>query len=154
LGDRVVGVTSFRQQKVFGLRESLKYVIPAAVGGLIGAQIAVGMDEETLRRVLGALMVVMVVLAMGGLTGCMYEKGDLKVANAGTPGFAREVRVHGRYALVAQGSGLTIFDLSDPGAPAPIATYEAGVEVSDVVVLGTAAYLATGAAGGVMVDLR
>ena len=31
----------------------------AAIGGLIGAQIAVGMNEETLRRVLGILMVLM-----------------------------------------------------------------------------------------------
>jgi len=78
----------------------------------------------------------------------------VEVGAAGTPGFAREVRVHGRYAFVAQGSGLTIFDLSTPTSPTPIATYEAGVEVLDVRVLGTAAYLATGASGGVIVDLR
>ncbi len=55
----IVAVGGFRRQKMFGFRESLRFVIPASIGGLVGAQIAVGLDEEVLRRVLGALMIVM-----------------------------------------------------------------------------------------------
>lgn len=60
----IVGVSSFRQQKVLDLRGGLLLAIPAVVGSLIGAQIAVSLDEEIMRRVIGALMVVMLVVIL------------------------------------------------------------------------------------------
>jgi uncharacterized membrane protein YfcA len=58
----VVGVSSFRQQKILDLRRGLMLAAPAVIGSIIGAQIAVNLDEEAMRRVIGALMVVMLVV--------------------------------------------------------------------------------------------
>jgi uncharacterized membrane protein YfcA len=58
----VVGVSSFRQQKILDVRRGLMLAAPAVIGSIIGAQIAVNLDEEAMRRVIGALMVVMLVV--------------------------------------------------------------------------------------------
>ena len=58
----VVGVSSFRQQKILDFRRGLMLAAPAVIGSIIGAQIAVNLDEEAMRRVIGALMVVMLVV--------------------------------------------------------------------------------------------
>ena len=55
----VVGVSRFRQKGLLPLKRGLLLAIPAIVGAVIGAQIAVDLDEQTLRRVIGGLMVVM-----------------------------------------------------------------------------------------------
>ncbi len=60
----VVGVSSFRHQKMLNLRRALILAAPAAVGGVIGAQIAVDLDEQTMRHVIGALMVIMLVVVI------------------------------------------------------------------------------------------
>ncbi|NOZ84841.1 MAG: hypothetical protein GXP49_00985 [Deltaproteobacteria bacterium] len=71
-----------------------------------------------------------------------------------TQGFARSVEVHGRYAFVAQGTSMSIFDVSDPALPAPISSFDAGTEVYSLTVQGTYVYLALGEAGIEVVDLR
>lgn len=58
----VVGVTSFRQQKVLELRRGLALAAPAIVGAVLGAQIAVNLNEALMRRTIGLLMVVMLVV--------------------------------------------------------------------------------------------
>ncbi len=58
----VVGVSSFRQQKVLDLRGGLMLAAPAIVGAIVGAQIAVNLNETVMRRTIGALMVVMLVV--------------------------------------------------------------------------------------------
>jgi uncharacterized membrane protein YfcA len=60
----IVGVSSFRQQKVLDLRGGLLLAVPAIIGSLVGAQIAVNLDEETMRQVIGVLMVVMLVVIL------------------------------------------------------------------------------------------
>jgi len=59
-----VGLASFRRQKVLDLRRGLILAIPAIIGSVIGAQIAVNLDEETMRRVIGVLMVVMLAIIL------------------------------------------------------------------------------------------
>lgn len=58
----VVSLKSFHRQKMLDLRGGTMLALPAIVGGIIGAQIAVNLDEQMLRRVIGALMVVMLIL--------------------------------------------------------------------------------------------
>jgi uncharacterized membrane protein YfcA len=58
----VVGVTSFRQQQMLNLRHGLLLAAPAAVGSIAGAQIAVNLNEQVMRRTIGVLMVVMLVV--------------------------------------------------------------------------------------------
>lgn len=53
---------SFRQQQVLDLRASLMLAAPAIVGSVIGAQIAVNLDEQLMRRTIGALMIAMLVV--------------------------------------------------------------------------------------------
>jgi uncharacterized membrane protein YfcA len=60
----VVGVSSFRQQEVLDLRGGLMLAAPAVVGSVLGAQIAVNLDEQMMRRTIGALMVVMLIVIL------------------------------------------------------------------------------------------
>ncbi len=60
----VVGVSSFRQQKMLNFRRGLILAAPAVVGGIIGALIAVDVDDETLRLTIGGLMVVMLIVTL------------------------------------------------------------------------------------------
>lgn len=55
----VVGVASFRQQKVFKIRNNIWLSIPAVVGAIIGALIAVDLNEELMTKVIGILMVLL-----------------------------------------------------------------------------------------------
>lgn len=58
----VVGVSSFRQQRMLNLRHGLMLAAPAVVGSVVGAQIAVNLNEQVMRRTIGVLMLVMLVV--------------------------------------------------------------------------------------------
>ena len=58
----VVGVSSFHRQGVMDWRSGLLLAIPASLGAILGAQIAVNLNEEVMRRTIGALMVLMLVV--------------------------------------------------------------------------------------------
>lgn len=60
----VVGTGSFHHQKMLDWRGGLALGIPAVVGSAIGAQIAVNLDEITMRRSIGALMIVMLIVIL------------------------------------------------------------------------------------------
>lgn len=60
----VVGVTSFRRHKLLSFRRGLMLALPAVVGSILGAQIAVNLDETLMRRTIGALMVVMLIVIL------------------------------------------------------------------------------------------
>ncbi len=53
----IVGVSSFRHQKVFHFRDNIWLTIPAIVGAIIGARIAVDINEVVMTRIIGGLMV-------------------------------------------------------------------------------------------------
>lgn len=55
----VVGVSSFRRSGVLDLAGALKLSLPAILGAVLGAQIAVGLDEQLMRRAIGVVLVVM-----------------------------------------------------------------------------------------------
>jgi len=55
----VVAVRSFRKQKVLDLRGGIMLALPAMAGAVLGAQIAVNLDEFIIRRTVGILMVIM-----------------------------------------------------------------------------------------------
>lgn len=60
----VVGVGSFRQQKVLNARMGLWLALPAVVGSLLGAQIAIELNEAVMERVIGILLIVMFFLIL------------------------------------------------------------------------------------------
>jgi uncharacterized membrane protein YfcA len=53
----VVGVSSFRQQRVLDFREGLKIGIPAVIGSLLGARIAVHLDDALMEKFIGGLLI-------------------------------------------------------------------------------------------------
>ncbi len=59
-----VGVSSFHRQRVLDLRGGLMLAAPAVVGSIVGAQIAVNLDELMMRRAIGTLMVVMLAVIL------------------------------------------------------------------------------------------
>jgi len=59
-----VGVASFRQQKIYTFREGLMLGIPAVIGSIIGARIALNLDDEIMSRTIGGLLIVMFFLVL------------------------------------------------------------------------------------------
>ncbi len=53
----IVGVASFKQQGAIKLRENYRITIPSIIGALLGAALAVSIDEKIMTRVIGILMV-------------------------------------------------------------------------------------------------
>ena len=60
----VVAVATFRRSGTLALTGAPQLVLPAVVGSLIGAALAVDLDEALLRRIIGALMLVMLVVML------------------------------------------------------------------------------------------
>jgi len=60
----VVGVTRFHQKGLLKFKRALLLAAPAVIGAVIGARIAVDLDEPTMRKVIGGLMVVMLIVLL------------------------------------------------------------------------------------------
>lgn len=55
----VVGVASFKQQKVFEVKEGIYLAIPAVFGSLIGAALAININDAIMTQVIGGLLIFM-----------------------------------------------------------------------------------------------
>ncbi|MCH7658573.1 MAG: sulfite exporter TauE/SafE family protein [Bacteroidetes bacterium] len=55
----IVGVSTFKKQKVFEFKEGYRLAIPAILGSVIGAQLAVGFNEDMMRKTIGGLLLFM-----------------------------------------------------------------------------------------------
>ena len=55
----IVGVSSFKKQKVLDFKHGLWLGIPAVIGSFIGAQIAINLNEDVMRKTIGGLLIVM-----------------------------------------------------------------------------------------------
>lgn len=53
---------SFHRQKVLNFRDGVILLIPSTLGALLGARIAVNLNEELMRQTIGVLMVLMLVV--------------------------------------------------------------------------------------------
>ncbi|MFP3854611.1 MAG: sulfite exporter TauE/SafE family protein [Anaerolineales bacterium] len=60
----LVGVSSFHRQDRLDLRGSVILGLPAVAGAILGAQIAVNLDEATLEKTIGLLMVFMLIVIL------------------------------------------------------------------------------------------
>jgi uncharacterized protein len=60
----VVGVGSFRQQRILDTRMGLWLALPAVIGSIIGAQIALELNEAVMERIIGILLIVMFFLIL------------------------------------------------------------------------------------------
>jgi uncharacterized membrane protein YfcA len=71
----LVGVNSFRQSGMLDLGGALKLGLPAILGSVVGAQIAVSLNESLMRRAIGVVMVVMLFVIL--LRPRRWLKGEL-----------------------------------------------------------------------------
>ena len=62
LFQNIIATESFRRQKVLDARGALILSVPAVFGSILGAQIAVSLNEARMRQVIGLLMVAMLVV--------------------------------------------------------------------------------------------
>lgn len=64
LAQSISGVHVFHKKKVLNYKTDYRLTIPAIIGSLAGALFAVEIDENILRKVIGALMVMMLLLVV------------------------------------------------------------------------------------------
>ncbi|MEI7596170.1 MAG: sulfite exporter TauE/SafE family protein [Bacteroidota bacterium] len=55
----IVSVVSFRKQKILDFRKAITLAIPAVIGSVLGAKIAVDINEEAIRISIGIVMLIM-----------------------------------------------------------------------------------------------
>jgi uncharacterized membrane protein YfcA len=60
----IVGVNTFYKRKVLDYKTDYKLTVPAVAGSLLGALFAVEIDETILRKVIAALMIVMLLMVI------------------------------------------------------------------------------------------
>ena len=60
----IVGAVTFRQHKMLNFREGLRIGIPATFGSLIGAQVAINLNEAVMTKTIGGLLVIMFFLIL------------------------------------------------------------------------------------------
>ena len=58
----VVGVSSFKKQKIFEFRDGIGIGIFAILGSILGAQLAVDINEKVFENVIGGLLIFMIAL--------------------------------------------------------------------------------------------
>ncbi len=75
----VVGVRGFHAQGLMQWRHAIWLAVPASLGAILGANIAVELPEETMRRVIGAIMVLMLfVLLVNPKRWIQGKEGDVR----------------------------------------------------------------------------
>lgn len=60
----IVAVATFRRRGALPLEGSWKLLVPSVLGGIVGAQLAVDLDEQLLRRTIAVLMVVLIAVML------------------------------------------------------------------------------------------
>jgi uncharacterized membrane protein YfcA len=60
----IVAVTTFHRGGALDTSDAWKLVLPAVVGSILGAELAVDLDEALLRRVIGVLMLIMLAVML------------------------------------------------------------------------------------------
>lgn len=56
----LTSTASFKKQKLLDTRKAVVLMIPTVIGAVIGAELSVSIDEETFRKALGLVMIMMV----------------------------------------------------------------------------------------------
>ena len=71
-----VSTTSFKRQNVLDVKSGIMLAVPAILGSIVGAQIAVNLNEQLMRRTIGGLMIVMLIIIV--LRPGRWLEGDPK----------------------------------------------------------------------------
>jgi len=73
----LTAATSFRQQKVLPLRKAVYLSVPAIVGSVIGALIAVDINEAIFEKAIGVVMLIMLVFVLYKPQKYIYGRADI-----------------------------------------------------------------------------
>ena len=74
LMQNIVAVNSFRRKKVFNYKTDYKLAIPTLFGSIVGALIAVEINEALLEKVIGVVMVLMLFVVLFNPNAWVKEK--------------------------------------------------------------------------------
>jgi len=87
LFQNIVGVGRFHKSGVLDLKNGMRLAFPAILGGVIGAQIAVNLNEKALEITIGALMIVMLIAMLIKPKRWLKGHGDDKIKTDGVISF-------------------------------------------------------------------
>lgn len=74
----LVAVSSFKQQRVLEQRKALYLSIPAILGSLVGAWVAVDINEAIFEKAIGIIMLVMLVIILFKPQQYIYGKAEVR----------------------------------------------------------------------------
>lgn len=77
LFQNIAGVASFKQQKVLETKKGLILAIPAVIGSLIGAWVAVDLNEDVFEKAIGVIMLLMMVFMLVNPQKYLYGRKEL-----------------------------------------------------------------------------
>ncbi len=77
LFQNIAGVASFKQQKVLETKKGLILAIPAVIGSLIGAWIAVDLNEDAFEKAIGVIMLLMMIFMLVNPQKYLYGRKEL-----------------------------------------------------------------------------
>lgn len=60
----IIGVSSFKKQKILSLKEGIRIGLPATAGSLLGAQIAITLNEDIMTKAIAVLLIFMFFLIL------------------------------------------------------------------------------------------
>ena len=69
--------SSFKRQKVLNTKKALQLSVPGTIGSLIGAWIAVDINEDIFEKAIGVIMLLMLVLIIAKPDKFIYGKAEL-----------------------------------------------------------------------------
>jgi len=74
----IVGIGTFQRKGALDTTGSIWYTIPAMLGAIVGAMIAVDLNEEMMNRAIGIVMIVMLVVILVDPKRWLREKSDVR----------------------------------------------------------------------------
>ena len=77
LVQNIAGVASFKQQKVLETKKGLLLSIPAVIGSIIGALVAVDINEDIFEKAIAGIMLLMMVFMLFDPKKFIYGKKEL-----------------------------------------------------------------------------
>lgn len=77
----VVAVTTFKRRNVLEIKNSSPFIIPAIIGAIVGANIAISFDDAVMKKIIGALLIILVFTIFLSPSKWMDQKGNTKLSN-------------------------------------------------------------------------
>jgi uncharacterized membrane protein YfcA len=74
----IVGIGTFQRKGALDTAGSVWYTIPAMLGAIVGAMIAVDLNEEMMNRAIGIVMIIMLMVILVDPKRWLREKSDVR----------------------------------------------------------------------------